>query len=411
MKIAFIVSSFPVISETFILNQITGLLDLGHDVEIFACNRSKESKVHSDVKKYSLMKKVCYINMPKNKVKRIIKAAYLILVNFYKDPLRILKSLNIFKCRREALPDRLLPLYTTILFLGNNFDIIHCHFGPIGILGAFLKSIGVARGKVVTSFYGYDISKYIMGKGKDVYNFLFEHGDVFVPICEYFKRRLIELGCNENKIIIHRIGVDLGKFNFGLRNNNSIIRLITIARLVDKKGINYGIKAVAKVAEKHSNIEYKIIGDGILRNMLEDLIVKLKVGKKIHLLGMRDQEEVIKLIRDSDILLAPSVTTKDGDQEGTPTVLMEAMATGLPVISTKHSGIPELVKDGESGFLVPERDVDALADKILYLIGHPRVRLSMGLTGRKFVEKNYNIKKLTQELEEVYQELINSGSK
>ena len=126
MKIAFIVNSFPTLSETFILNQITGLLDMGHDVEIFAEYDSKEKKIHQDVEKYKLAKKVYYFNMPRNKIKRVLRAIYLIITNFHKNPTKILKSLNVFKYGKESLSLKL--LYLSILFLSKTnkkFDIIH----------------------------------------------------------------------------------------------------------------------------------------------------------------------------------------------------------------------------------------------------------------------------------------------
>jgi len=409
MKIAFIVDSFPKLSETFILNQITDLLDLGHDVEIFASPHSNEKEAHPDVEKYQLMEQVHYFNIPKSRVKRIFKAIYLILVNFYKHPVKILKALNIFKYKKEALSLRL--LYIVVPFLVKDFNIVHCHFGPNGVLGVLLRDIGAVNGKVVTTFHGYDMSGYIVKKGTNIYNFLFEKGDVFLPISEYWKKKLIELGCEEDKIIVHRMGIDLDKFSLKLskENKSGIVKLITVARLVKKKGIEYGVRAVAKIIKKYPNIKYSIVGDGPLRNMLEDLIIELGAKGKINLLGPKKQDEIIKLMQNSDILLAPSVTTEEGDQEGIPVVLMEAQATGLPVISTYHTGIPEVVLDGKSGFLVPERDVDALAEKLEYLIEHPEIWPDMGKAGRKFIEERYDINKLNKRLVEIYCALLTNN--
>ena len=114
----------------------------------------------------------------------------------------------------------------------------------------------------------------------------------------------------------------------------------------------------------------------------------------------------MKILSNSDILLAPSITAHDKDQEGIPVVLMETMAMGLPIISTLHSGIPELVQDGISGYLVPERDVDALAEKLNYLIEHPELWSEMGKAGRAFVEENFNIDKLNDRLVEIFQSLL-----
>jgi len=153
MKVAFIVSGFPILSQTFILNQITGLLDLGHDVQIFARINPNEPKIHPDVDKYHLIERTHYMpQIPKNLIKRRLKAIYLIITNFHKSPLKILKSLNIPKYRKDTLS----LIYTLIPFLDKKFDIIQCHFGSCGNLGSYLIHIGV-QGKLVTMFHGYDV--------------------------------------------------------------------------------------------------------------------------------------------------------------------------------------------------------------------------------------------------------------
>ena len=407
MKIAFIVGGFPTLSETFILNQITGLLDMGHDLEIFAEFNPKEKKVHPDIEKYQLMRRVHYFNIPHNKIKRILKAIFLIIKNFHKAPLKILKSLNVFKYGKTALSLRL--LYIVISFLDKKFDIIHCHFGPNGIIGAYLKEIGIS-GKLITTFHGYDMSVFIVNNSNNIYKKLFFKGDLFLPISNYWKRKLIRLGCNEKKIIVHRTGINLEKFNFFERRKQSgePIKILTIGRLVEKKGHEYAIRAIAKIIQenKNINIEYIIAGDGPLKNKLESLVLKLGIKNYIKFLGAVEQDEVLALYQQAHIFVLPSITARNGDQEGIPVVLMEAQATGLPIISTYHTGIPEVVVDGKTGFLVPEEDVDALAERLEYLIEHPELWPDMGHAGRKFVEEKYDIKRLNQNLVEIYQNFI-----
>ncbi len=405
MKIAFIVTGFPTLSETFILNQITGLLDMGYDVEIFAQFNPKDKKLHADVKKYQLMRRVHYFNMPNNKVKRILKAMFLIIKNFYKAPLKILKSLNLFRYGETALSLRL--LYTLIPFLDKRFDIIHCHFGPNGIIGAYLKEIGI-NSKLITTFHGYDMSTFIVTNGNNIYEKLFLNGDLFLPISDYWRRKLIRLGCDEKKIIVHRMGIDLKKFKFSerMKQSEEPIKILTIGRLVEKKGQEYAIRAIAKVVKKYKNITYLTAGDGPLRNKLEDLVHELGIEKHVKFLGAIEQNDVLKLYQQAHIFVLPSITASNGDQEGIPVVLMESQAMGLPVISTYHTGIPEVIVDGKSGFLVPEKDVDALIERLEYLIEHSELWPDMGRYGRKFVEEKYDIKKLNQKLVEIYQNLI-----
>lgn len=161
----------------------------------------------------------------------------------------------------------------------------------------------------------------------------------------------------------------------------------------------------------YQNIEYNIVGNGPLMENLQQLIETLNVSNSVKLVGWRQQLEIIDLLKSANILLAPSITSKSGDQEGIPVTLMEAMATGLPIVSTQHSGIPELVENGVSGFLVPERDVDALIEKLGYLIEHPNIWSAMGKAGRAYVEKHYDINKLNAQLIEVYRHLQSSQKK
>lgn len=405
MKIAFVVSGFPTLSEKFILNQITGLLDMGHDIEIFAGCNPNERKMHPNVEKYHLTAQAHYFNVPRNKIKRIIKAIYLVIVNFYKSPIQILKSLNVFKYGKDALSLRL--LYILIRFFDRKFDIIQCHFGPNGIIGVLLKEIGI-KGKIITAFHGYDVNAYPKMAGKNIYNNLFRKGDLFTVNTNFTKQRVLELGCEENKITILPVGFQVEKFRFFERRvkHGEIIKILTVGRLVEKKGHEYAIQAVARIAKKYKNIQYMIAGDGPLRKTLEDLTSELKIRNHIRFLGAVEQDDVLRLYQQAHIFILPSVTANNGDQEGQALVLQEAQAVGVPVISTFHNGIPEGMLDGRSGFLVPERNIDTLAEKLRHLIEHPEIWPEMGRYGRKFVEEKYDIKNLNQRLVELYQKLI-----
>ena len=158
MHVAFILNVFPALSETFILNQITGLIDRGHEVDIFAWRHGDTSKMHPDVLRYNLLDKTYYgISIPRNIFKRFLKAAFLILSNLHKRPLVILRSLNVFK--RDSKAESLRQLYEVIPFLGHdNYDIIHCHFGPNGLWAVNVRNAGAIDGKLITTFHGYDIN-------------------------------------------------------------------------------------------------------------------------------------------------------------------------------------------------------------------------------------------------------------
>jgi len=407
MKIAFIVNSFPKLSETFILNQITGLLDRGQEVDIYARSPSTESKVHPDVDNYHLLARTHFLSSKQNKHSRFIRGIDLLHQHLRKNPRVVINSFKTLKLCRSAAPLKLLSQAGSFIGRGP-YDIIHCQYGPNGNLALSIKETGALKGKIITSFHGYDISTYVKRMGRHTYDHLFRAGDLFLCISKYMKDELLSLGCSEDKIMLHRVGVDMDKFNFSAvrSKGHEKIQILTIARLVEKKGISYAIQSIANIAKNLPQINYTIIGDGPLREDINVMIKGLNVEDNVDLLGWMREEEIIEWLYKADILLAPSVTSQNGDKEGIPVAIIEALARGLPVLSTWHSGIPELIEDGKSGVLVPERDVAALTDKIEYLIMHPEMREAMGRNGRSYVEEYHNIRKLNDRLINIYRDLI-----
>jgi colanic acid/amylovoran biosynthesis glycosyltransferase len=302
-------------------------------------------------------------------------------------------------------------IYRAIALLdAQPYDIIHCQFGTLGPAALMFRQAGLLQGKLVTIFRGIDISSHVQEQGEDVYEELFAQGDFFLANCQFFRQKAVKLGCNPEKILVHGSGIDCSKFAFKPRYfpSDGRVRIATTGRLVEKKGIQYGIRAIAQLAQTHPNIEFNIIGDGPLKTKLEKLIQELKLDGLVKLLGWKNQPEIVEILQQCHIFIAPSVTAADGNQDAPVNTLKEAMAMGLPVISTYHGGIPELVEDGVSGFLVPERDAGAIAQKLSYLIEHPEIWPEMGQAGRGRVEQKYDMEKLNDELVEIYQQLLNS---
>jgi colanic acid/amylovoran biosynthesis glycosyltransferase len=179
--------------------------------------------------------------------------------------------------------------------------------------------------------------------------------------------------------------------------------VLTVGRLVEKKGHQYAIEAFARAHSAFPDAEYLIVGDGSLRRELEELSRSLGLGDSVRFLGAKRDRDVAALYSRATLFVLASVTAKDGDMEGQGLVLQEAQASGLPVISTLHNGIPDGVLDGVSGFLVPERDVGALADRMIELLGDAEERERMGRAGRAFVAGKYDAPILTRQLLELYE--------
>lgn len=402
MKIAFLVQWFPALSESFILGQITHMIDRGHTVQILSQNRTGETLLHNSVVDYGLLAKTSFAyTLPHNKTLRRLKAAALSTVTFLTAPRRTVRLLK--ACWHGGNQFDFPALFLGLKCLNKSFDLIHAHFGPSGNTGLALRRVGIAP-RLITSFHGYDVTAYIQKAGKGIYRRLFEQGDSFAYNSDATKAILDSLGCPSNRCIKLPMGIDVASIPFRPRSPQSgePIRLLSVGRLVEMKGREYAIRAVAQAAGQFPNLDYTIVGDGPLRDSLRKLIRELKMDDRIQLIGPVDDDRLDRLYRDSHILLHPSVVDREGNREGQGVVLLEAQAHGMLVVATRHNAFVETVLDGQTGFLVPERDSEALAEKVLYLLNHPEVWPSIASAARARVESLYDIRQLNNRLESLY---------
>jgi colanic acid/amylovoran biosynthesis glycosyltransferase len=410
MRIAFLLDIFPKTSETFIVSQIVGLIERGHTVDIFARYRNRDDPVDPRVKKYQLIDRTQYLILMSRK-ERVLAAAKIILKGGWRRPLHLLRSMNVFRYGKAAINLEMLCRHAFLLKTPA-YDIIHCHFGPVGIFGQHLRDIGAVKSPLLTTFHGYDVASYVAQRGTAVYDELFRKGEAFTCSSNFIRGKLIAAGCDPAKIFLFKLGTDLTKFNFLERrvDSDGAIRLITVGRLVEKKGLEYSIKAVANLVRQFPKLEYTIVGDGYLRQPLSLLIERLNLQRNVALVGWKTQEEVRRLFAKSHIFILASVVSSDGDFEGQGMVLQEAQAMGLPVVCTNHNGFSESILDGQSGFLVPERDADALSAKLAELIGQPDLWLEIGKKGRAFVEAEFDLSKRNDALVELYRRVMTEKS-
>ena len=408
MKIAFFVNDFPSYTQMFILNQITGLADLGYHVDIFAKRLIDLPKPNAKVRDYDLLKRVyLFPMMPKGWIKRFITLIGLIIkYRAWRRAKILLNCLNFYKFGKDALSLRL--IYNALPFFCHwQYDIIHCQFGMLGPLASDLLQAKVISGKLVTSFRGYDTLQYIK-KFPNIYDELFKIGSLFLPVSQSFKKWLVDQGCPPESVHVLYSGIELNHFEFNEKHLHpqKNVMLVSIGRLVEKKGIRFAIIALSQLIEKGYQVKYTIIGYGPLEEELKALSERLGVKHLVNFTGWLSHEETIRYLNQCHIMLTPSITSKNGDKEGIPNVLKEAMALGLPVVSTLHSGIPELIKNKESGFLIAEGDANALADRIAFLIDHPDTWRKFSRNGRKVIERNYDSIKLNKKLLTYYSRLL-----
>jgi len=398
MRILMVVLEFPALSETFVLDQITGLIDRGHDVSVLALRPRNENVTHAEVDRYALKERVYYaFNGSKIAVARLLIQK--LLTSFNKQSRNLVIDTLHMALRRVFGKDRFLLGPALFFVYGARLcdvpypDVAVCHFGPNGDLIAKLKSTFSFTFPIATIFHGVDISAHIRSDGLDIYDFLFKKGDLFLPVSDFFQRRLLELGCPSDKIFVQRMGIDPKNFPQHVQHATKEFVFLSVGRFVEKKGQLDAIRAFAICHNKHPlvGMSFVIIGDGQLRSEIEQLIDDLGLNKLVHLPGALSRKEILQFLSDCNAFVLPSVTGADGDMEGFPVSILEAMAMELPILSTFHSGIPEIVEDGVNGFLVEEHDVDTLADRMEILIENPDLCLRMGKEGRSKVLNVLNL--------------------
>lgn len=286
--------------------------------------------------------------------------------------------------------------------------LIHAHFGNYGFFSLPLKQrLGIPQ---VTTFYGYDVSLLPQNPlwRRNFYE-LFEGGECFLVEGNFMKQQLVNAGCPSEKIVVQHIGVQVDSLPFQPRERQPCepLRLFTAATFTEKKGLAYALEAISIARQELPNIELRVLGDGPLRPQIEQRIRELGLGDCVTLLGYQAHDVFLKEAYRAHLFISPSVTAGSGDNEGgSPVSITEVQATGMPVLSTFHCDIPEVVVQGETGLLAPERDAEALAHNLLELGTHLERWPEMGRRAREHIVAEYNLRTQIERLEEIYMRLI-----
>lgn len=401
MKICFLLNRFPELSQTFVLNQLVGLLELGHDVEILAGGPAPGGLRHATFERASeqldLARRTTYSGMPDRLPARLARGLLLLSRQSRRHSLQLAKLLNVRRFGWFAASTTTLWMAQPLLERPRRYDAIVAHFGPQGVVAAALREAGLLLGPLTTMYHGYDLGSAPRLLGKGLYRTLFELGESHLSVSQYGLGRLHELGLPPGKGGVMHLGVSVEALS---RSEPPVsaapaereLRLLSIGRLVDKKGFADAIAAVATARAQGVRLSYRIFGSGPLEPKLRRQIQSSGLDAVVRLEGAASETRIQQALRESDVLLAPSVTASNGDREGIPMVLMEALASELAVIATRHGGIPELIRDNETGRLIAENDVAALAHSIRELWDAPGLRERWGRAGRLRVESDFNLR-------------------
>lgn len=394
--ITFVTYNFPSLSETFVLDQIIYLCDEGYDVDVIAHNPGNIGKNHPEVAHYKLIERTSYI------FDKPISIPHFIGVYFaglsWPAKVRLLKHYYAILRNSRSLSGALqrCKMLTGFIHKLRNrpaSDLYICHFGLNGdYLARALDCLGHPS-HIITIYHGMDLSRQLQRHGDKVYTWSFARIWRAIAVTERWKTLLNDLGMPKPQIDVVRLGVDIPAQAVAAdTSDDGVFTFFSVGRLVEKKGHEYAIRALATYLRRpdarHSRLV--IAGDGPLRPSLEQLACDLGVRANVLFLGPMSRPEISQWLGQSDAFILVSVTSSDGDMEGLPVSIMEAMAVGLPVVSSYHSGIPELVEHNISGLLAPERDVASIALHMAALAEDPDIVQRIGSEGRKAVSEKHS---------------------
>ncbi|WP_225035557.1 glycosyltransferase [Winogradskyella sp. SM1960] len=385
------INKFPSISETFVTNHILQAKLHGYKVIVMTniklgLNNSSQKSLLSQ---HSILEKTYEVDykIPKSKIKRRIKAFFLI-IKFFKFWVRF-KGGNTRK------------LFSTIPFkLGfyhqfKSISVFHVQFAKSGLELAKMKSVGLLKGKIITTFHGYD-AHFKDDKGlsqlKQRYDLLFKMSESLTVNTIYLRDKVIALGGNPNGIKVIPMGIDLHFFEAQKEkffSDNSVVNLVSIGRLVSLKGFEYAINSVKVIVDKGYDVLYTIVGDGEEKDRLQQLIYDLELSNKVFLVGAKNQQEIKDLLEANHIFLMSSITDETNRSEAQGVVTAEAQAMGLPIVAFRNGGVPYTIDEGKTGVLVKEKDVEAYAEGIIKLIESPDLYVNMSKNAKEFVSENF----------------------
>ncbi len=286
----------------------------------------------------------------------------------------------------------------------NKVDVILCEYGPSGVeLMPVAKHLNIP---LIVHFHGYDAYRedILNSYGKN-YKELFQAASAVIAVSKHMQRQLITLGCQSSKLHYLPYGVDIYLFKPGNRAEDEIT-FVACGRFVSKKSPTSTIKAFAKFLGEIPKAKLTMIGDGELLENCKNLVKDLGIVNFVEFKGQLNPVQVAEIFRESFAFVQHSVTTLENDSEGTPLTILEAGASGLPVVSTRHGGIPDVIIEGETGFLVEENNLDSMAEKMLFLAQRPELASTMGNKARQHILASYNLKDNIKTLERILESVV-----
>ncbi|MHB1936087.1 MAG: glycosyltransferase [Acidobacteriaceae bacterium] len=393
-KIAYLLKTYPRLSETFILNEILGMEELGARLHILSLRRPDDERFHPAVDRVKAAVTYARALGRRSHPLDALTVVYRHMSLFLRHPKAYIRTVRTY-LRRPGHP-RLKELVQAGYLAGEirkaGCTHLHAHFANVPTTVA----------EIIKGFSGVPYS--FTAHAKDIYHSSAEEldrkmrGAEFVLTCTAFNRRhLQEISTSDTPIHCIYHGIDLTLFDGRKKNRHAegspsaAPLILSVGRFCEKKGFPYLIRACKLLKDKGVAFRCLIVGYGPMREELDAMIGELDLRDSVSLVGMMTQDQIAEVYRQADVFALPCLVTGDGDRDGIPNVLIEAMAQRVPVISTDVSGISELVTHMENGLLVPEKDAEAVASGLVMLLHHPVLRDRMGEMGREKVLRLFSL--------------------
>lgn len=407
-EVAFVVRYFPSISETFIVNQINGLIDSGIRVHLYAYKNTEIAFVHKSIERHNLIENVNYfVEPPKNKLLRLWVFIKWVFRHLFKIEWSLfLKSVNIFKRGKEAYSLKLF-FEARWFLIPYNFDLIHAHFGMNGNRIAYLKSCGILPEhiRIITTFHGYDLIPNRLEDYKKEYSYLFKVATAFTVNTPYLEGILKQVNNFNKPIYILPVGLDTSFFKRQFPPKESeYFDVVFCGRFINFKAPDVAIEILFELHKLgYDKVRLFMIGGGKLNSMLENLVESYKIQDNVIFCGTLSQREIKKKFEKADAFLLPGrYDLETGRAETQGLVIQEAQAMELPVVISDVGGMKYGVKINKSGFVVPEGDVEGFVNALEKLILNPKLKYEIGKSGRLLVEAKYDNNVLIKRLLKIY---------
>ncbi|MBR9845534.1 MAG: colanic acid biosynthesis glycosyltransferase WcaL [Algicola sp.] len=413
-KIAIVVGTFPVISQTFIVNQVNALIDKGYNVNLYAFKKGEYENLHQSYIKHNLLEKVnVFKRMNSNYAIRFIDFVLWTVKNAFKIKWnRYFKTLNIFKYGKEA--------YSLKLFYGmhwclveDDFDIIHVHFAHNAYFVAYLKTLGLLseKTKLITTIHGYDLIPSKSNYYKNAYRNIYNKTDLFTVNSLYTKAQLQKLEPQLKNISVLPVGLDTAYFSkIETAGFKSTFEILFCGRLITLKGPELAIRITELLlARGYNHVRLHLLGDGPLYQDLQTIIRDKKLDEIITIEGKFTQEELKSKLEKTNVLIMPGIKDeKTGQEEAQGLVIQEAQAMKVPVVVSDVGGMKYGLIPNETGFVVEAGNLEGFADCIEKLILDKSLAKSMGESGAKYVKQNFDNRILIKRLIDLYESVLNS---